>query len=88
MLSEELEQGLVIVSIFICSWIIQDKYYTERGFYFSLYDTPFSVATNNQELIENIRQFDPVVYQSNIQKFLEEKGCIEDGNASIHMAKK
>ena len=65
-----------------------DKYYNERGFYFSLYDTPFSVATNNTELIENIMQFDPVVYQSNVQKFLEEKGCIEDGNASLRMAKK
>ncbi len=58
------------------------KYNTSRGFYFPLESTPFPVAVNNNELIENIENFDNEKYRREVEKFLEEKGCIEDGHAS------
>lgn len=59
-----------------------EEYNNERGFYYPLESTPFPVATNNIQLVENIRRFDNVKYQHDIDLFLKEKGCIEDGEAS------
>ncbi|MBQ9814070.1 MAG: CDP-glycerol glycerophosphotransferase family protein [Lachnospiraceae bacterium] len=57
-------------------------YMNERGFYYSLYDTPFPVCTNNDELIEAIKNFDMDAYAQKNKEFLEGKGCVEDGRAS------
>lgn len=35
-----------------------EKYNTERGFYYPLEETPFPVAKNNSELLNNIEKFD------------------------------
>lgn len=59
-----------------------EKYNTQRGFYYPLETTPFPIATNNEELIKNIENFDLDKYKLEINEFLEEKGCIEDGSAS------
>lgn len=59
-----------------------EKYNTERGFYYPLETTPFPIATNNNELIKNIEDFDIQNYKLKVKSFLEEKGCIEDGLAS------
>ncbi|MBR6349416.1 MAG: CDP-glycerol glycerophosphotransferase family protein [Lachnospiraceae bacterium] len=58
------------------------SYMDERGFYYSLYDTPFPVCKNNNELINAIRKFDMDVYTQKCKEFLDDKGCIEDGKAS------
>ena len=58
------------------------RYNDERGFYYPLEATPFPVATNNEELKRNILNFDNEKYVKEVDKFLEEKGCIDDGNAS------
>lgn len=58
------------------------EYNTERGFYYPLETTPFSIAVNNTELCENIINFDNKDYQRKIDEFLQDKGCIEDGHAS------
>lgn len=58
------------------------KYNTERGFYYPLESTPFPVAKNNAELAENIKNFDYDKYRNEVEKFLKEKGCMEDGHAS------
>lgn len=58
------------------------KYNTERGFYYPLESTPFPVAKNNAELAENIKNFDYNKYRNEVEKFLKEKGCMEDGHAS------
>lgn len=59
-----------------------EKYNTERGLYYPLESTPFPIATNNNELIENIKNFDYEKYKNEVELFLQEKGCIEDGHAS------
>ena len=64
-----------------------EKYEKERGFYYSIYDTPFLVAKNNTELVANITSFDGEIYQLDVEKFLLGKGCIDDGKASIRIAK-
>lgn len=64
-----------------------DGYNTERGLYYSVYDTPFSVACNNDELRKNILEFDQKVYDRKVDDFLKEKGSIESGNASKQVAK-
>ena len=50
-----------------------ELYQKERGFYFPLSDTPFSVAENNEELIENIKIFDENEYLNKVETYLKEK---------------
>lgn len=59
-----------------------EKYSEERGFYYPLETTPFSIARNNKELITNVNNFDIVKYKSEVEQFLKDKGCMEDGQAS------
>lgn len=59
-----------------------EEYNNERGFYYPLETTPFPIATNNEELINNIKNFDYEKYKIKVEEFLKEKGCIEDGHAS------
>ena len=59
-----------------------EKYNTARGFYYPLDSTPFLIATNNEQIVENISNFDYDEYRNNVELFLKEKGCTEDGNAS------
>lgn len=66
---------------FIFATDIKD-YNNERGFYYPLEETPFSIAQNNSELQENILLFDQEIYSDKVENFLKEKGCIEDGHAS------
>lgn len=54
----------------------------DRGFYYPLEATPFPIAVNNKELVENVLKFDDEKYQKDITNFLEDKGCMEDGHAS------
>lgn len=59
-----------------------DKYENERGFYYSLYDTPFAIAKNDDELMKNIENFKEEDYIRKVEEFLKEKGSMEDGKAS------
>lgn len=59
-----------------------DEYDQARGFYYRLEETPFPVASNNDELEEKILSFYEDEYIKKTEEFLQEKGCIEDGHAS------
>lgn len=59
-----------------------EEYKHNRGFYYSLDDTPFSVSKNDDELRMNILSFDDEKYQQKCNEFLKEKDALEDGNAS------
>ena len=65
-----------------------ELYNNERGFYYRLEDTPFPVATNNQELLANVEAFDERAYLDRVEEFLKEKGCVEDGCASARVVEK
>ena len=60
-----------------------DEYIADRGILmFKLDEIPFSVAKNNDELIENILNFDEEAYATKVAQFTESNGIIEDGRAS------
>ena len=63
-----------------------DQYIHSRGFYYDLDKTPFSIASNDDELVANIAAFDETEYAKNVQAFLKEKGCYEQGNAAKQVA--
>ena len=60
----------------------KEKFNNDRGFYYPLEQTPFPVASDNETLINNIKCFDYNKYSQDVEKFLQDKGCMEDGHAS------
>ena len=64
----------------------KDEYNNERGFYFTLEQTPFPVATDSFELEDAILHFDEDLYQKRVEEFLAGKGCMDDGNAAERIA--
>ena len=77
----EYKKGFIFVSDL-------ELYKKERGFYFPLSDTPFPIAKNNNELIENIKNFDIEKYNNRISKYLKDKKYILDGNSSKRIVEK
>jgi len=65
-----------------------NDYNTERGFYYSLESTPFPIASDNDQLYDNIINFNEKHYHEKRKIFLKEKGCIDDGNASKRVVNK
>ncbi len=65
-----------------------ETYIDQTGFYYPISTTPFPVVQSNEELREQIRIFNMGEYIKNIEIFLEEKGCVDDGNASRRAAEK
>ena len=65
-----------------------ESYKEDRDVYFELNETPFPVAQNNEQLIENIEFFSLEEYNKKIHEFTKRLGCIENGNASQMVVKK
>lgn len=63
----------------------RERYEKARGLYYPLEDTPFPIAENNMQMVNNIENFDTTEYLARVEKFLSEKGCIEDGHASARI---
>lgn len=63
-------------------------YNNERGFCYPLETTPFPIARDNKELLQNILKFDEEDYRKKLEDFLQDKGCVEDGHASERVADK
>lgn len=93
------DAGITDYSSWICDYVLTRKpafifatdiedYNTERGLYYPLESTPFPIATNNKELEENVLNFDDTKYKNEIEDYLKDKGCVEDGHASERVAKK
>lgn len=66
---------------FIYASDIKD-YCDDRGFYFELDKLPFIVSKSMDEMVKNIDMFDSDVYFKELDKFLKEQGCIDNGTAS------
>ena len=62
-----------------------ESYDQERGFYYNLEETPFPIAHTNEELMDNIKNFDGEEYSRRVKNFLKGKGSVEDGNASVRV---
>ena len=63
-----------------------DQYEKTRGFYHDFEDTPFELATCNQQLMENIAAFDASSYEAKIEKFFQKCELMDDGKASARIA--
>lgn len=76
--------------IYIPGFIYADdleEYIADRGdLMFDMYKLPFPVALNNEELMENIIQFDEDVYREKTDAFMNDVGIFEDGRASERVA--
>ena len=59
-----------------------EKYNSNRGFYYDLKATPFPISRSNNQLIENIQNFDNEKYKKELIAFLNKQECNEDGNSS------
>ncbi len=59
-----------------------------RGFYYPIETTPFPIAKDSVELAERIRAFDESKYLADVDRFLAERGCMEDGKASERIVEK
>ena len=64
----------------------RSKYDNERGFYFRLEDTPFPVSTASDALEESILSCDEELFRKRVTEFLSDKGCMDDGDASVRIA--
>lgn len=49
---------------------------------------PFSIATNNEQLEQNILKFDRVVYEKDLYRFNQDVGLVFEGNSAKKLAKK
>ena len=91
--------GITDYSSWICDFVLTKKpaflfatdisaYENERGFYYPLKTTPFPLATSNDELMENILNFDEKSYVEKCDNFIAEKGCEENGSAAFETVNK
>ena len=91
--------GITDYSSWICDYMLMKKpgfifatdlkkYNTERGFYYPLKELPFPIAENNEQLVNNILNFDEQKFVEKANLFLEEKGSIDDGYASERIVSK
>lgn len=63
-----------------------EKYLKERELYFSIESTPFPFSDNEQDLLNNIINFDETKFKKNVENFLANSGCKEHGTASKNTA--
>tara|TARA_B100002019_G_scaffold96729_1_gene83262 strand:- start:10221 stop:11282 length:1062 start_codon:yes stop_codon:yes gene_type:complete len=59
-----------------------NKYIKERDFFMDIKDWPFPIAKNNDELMHNILNFNENKFDIKINKYLNDLGSFETGNAS------
>jgi len=59
-----------------------EQYKNDRDFYFDLFSLPFPCAVNNNELIQNIINFNNESYLHSLNDFFMKVSIVKDGNAS------
>ena len=72
--------------VMICALDLED-YEKNRGLLKWFYKLPFPMATTNEELISNIKEYNKEEYESKVSKYLKEYPVYDDGNASELTAK-
>ena len=86
--------GITDYSSWICEYMLRRKpgfmfaldyenyVANQRELYYPLTDLPFPVASNIDDLIKNIKEFDDEKFLTRCEEFLKEKGSVDDGKAS------
>lgn len=65
-----------------------DEYKRNRGVYYELEDLPFPYASNNDELVANIENYDCKIAKSKWDSFCTRTGLVETGHAAKDIAAK
>lgn len=81
------EAGFVKKPVFLFATDIED-YKQDRNFYFDLEQLPFPLATNHEDLLEQIERFSPVEYEARVEAFNDSLGLKETGEASALVAER
>lgn len=63
-----------------------ERYDNERGNYFRMDELPFPLAQNNDEMEENIRNFNQEKYETDLKELFQRVGLNETGHASERVA--
>ena len=58
-----------------------DLYLKDRGLYYDLRKLPFPIATNNNELINNILNFNNETYLNELEKYFKKNKTYDNGNS-------
>ena len=64
-----------------------DQYKQERDFYTPMSEWPFPIATNNEELVNNIINFDEAKYIEKVKQHHKALGSYEDGHSCEKVCK-
>lgn len=59
-----------------------EAYKQDRNVYIELEDLPFSIATNNEDLAQNIMAFEEISYKNKVEIFYQKVGMVTQGCAS------
>ena len=62
------------------------EYKNSRGLYYNLEDLPFPLATTNEELMNNIKNFDSDSYHSKWDAFKKQMGLVETDSSAEKIA--
>ena len=65
----------------------EEEYNKERGLYIKLEDLPFLVARDNNELCDNLVNFDENKYKESVKDYFTKVGLKEDGHATERIIK-
>lgn len=63
-------------------------YDQDRGFCYDIDTTPFPRSETNDALVASVENFDEKLYHENVQRFLDERGCYEHGDAASRVVDK
>ncbi len=81
------EPAFIKKPVFLLSMDRNEYIDGERTLLIDYNSLPFAIAETNDELIENITQFDRKQYEDTIQKFFKRYGVHEDGHAGERAAR-
>lgn len=65
-----------------------EQYRSDRGMYFEMEELPFTYASNNEELTQNILNYNEQDYQLSLKRFFDRIGLVETGHAGKDIAKR
>ena len=67
--------------VFLCALDLKE-YEKTRGLLPEFYDFPFPMATSNEEMLINIKNYDQKAYFAKVERYFEKYPLYDDGNAS------
>lgn len=81
------ESSYIMRPIFLYAPDKDDYQKNDRDFYMEYESLPFPISTTNEELAEQIKNFNETKYKKEVQAFLDYYGVHEDGHSSERLAK-